>query len=133
MKTFEEAVNIKHLNIDAITGEKISHREIYTRAINVCGGLDIVIPYIPFSLSAIVDALKTDENLNNLDLERWEKASGFQRGRQGSMIHIGGHIWDLYRKAGITSASCSQGVCLLKEAARQWAERDGWKYETKEN
>lgn len=129
MKTFDEAINIKCANIDAVTGEKISHKEIYTRAINLLGGLDAVIPLIPFSLSTIVGALETDEHLNNLDMKRWDRASGFICSG-GTCMVVSGGIWNLYRKAGISSASNSQGVCLLKEAARQWAERDGWKYET---
>ena len=123
MKTFSEAINIKNANIDTITGEKISHKEIYTRAINLFGGLDAVIPYIPFTLERIQEALKTDEHLNNLSMDRWDYASGFKSGRQGSVVFIGGGVWNLYREVGINAASNSQGVCLLKEAARQWAER----------
>ena len=124
MKTFSEAINIKNADIDRTTGEKISHREIYTRAINLLGGLDDVIPYIPFGLEEIKEALKQDEYLNNLSMDKWDYASGFRCGRQGSVIFIGGGVWNLYRKAGINAASNAQGVCLLKEAARQWAERE---------
>lgn len=122
--TFSEAINIKNANIDTNTGEVVSHKEIYTRAINLCGGLDAVIPLIPFSLSQIKEALKTDEHLNNLSMDRWDRASGFKSGRQGSMTFIGGGVWHLYHKVEIHAASCAQGVCLLKEAARQWAERE---------
>ncbi len=122
--TFSQAINIKSANIDTNTGEVVSHKDIYTRAINLFGGLDSVIPYIPFSRSQIKEALQTDEHLNNLPMDRWDKASGFMSGRQGSMTFIGGGVWNLYRKAGIHAASCAQGVCLLKEAARQWAERE---------
>ena len=112
MKTFSEAINIKNANIDAITGETVSHSEIYTRAINACGGLDAVISYIPFSLEHIQKALAdNDEHLNTLPLKTWDFGSE--------------RVRDLcYRKAGITYMSLSQGVCLLKEAARQWAERE---------
>jgi hypothetical protein len=111
MKTFSEAINIKNANIDTNTGEVVSHKDIYTRAINACGGLDAVIPYIPFTLDKIQNALEHhDEHLNTLRLSTWD--SGSER------------VKDLcYRKAGITYMSVSQGVCLLKEAARQWAER----------
>ena len=123
MKTFSEAINIKNADIDRTTGEKISHREIYSRAINLLGGLDAVIPYIPFKLDEIKKALKEDEHLNNLSMDKWDYVSGFRSGRQGSMTFIGGGVWNLYRKAEINSASNAQGVCLLKEAARQWVER----------
>lgn len=122
MKTFSEAINIKNANIDANTGEKISHKEIYTRAINLFGGLDVVIPYIPFTLEQIQKALKSDEHLNNLPMNKWDLASGFVC-KNADVRHIVGGVWNLYRKAGINAASNSQGVCLLKEAARQWAER----------
>lgn len=122
MKSFSEAINIRNANIDTITGEKISHNEIYARAINLLGGLDAVIPYIPFTLEQIQKALKTDEHLNNLPMRKWDLASGFMC-RGSDVRHVGGGVWVLYRKAGINAASCSQGVCLLKEAARQWAER----------
>ena len=122
MKTFSEAINIKNANIDTITGEKISHKEIYTRAINLFGGLDAVIPYIPFTLEQIQKALESDEHLNNLSMTKWDLASGFVC-KNADVCHIGGGVWSLYRKVGINAASNSQGVCLLKEAARQWAER----------
>ena len=111
MKTFSEAINIKNANIDTITGEVVSHKDIYTRAINVCGGLDTVIPYIPFKLEEIQKALEHhDEYLNTLRLSTWDFGSE--------------RVKDLcYRKAGINYMSLSEGVCLLKEAARQWAER----------
>ena len=122
MKSFDEAINIRYANIDETTGETISHSEKYTRAINLLGGLDAIIPLIPFSRGEIKRALETDEHLNNLNMERWDRASGFIC-RGGTCMVVGGGIWDLYRKAGISSASNSQGVSLLKEAARQWAER----------
>ena len=109
MKTFDEAINIKNADIDMTTGERITHEEIYTRAINLLGGLDAVIPYIPFKLEEIQNALENhDKYLNTLPLHIWD---------------FGGEIIkDLcYRKAQINYMSISQGVCLLKEAARQWA------------
>lgn len=108
--TFEDAINIKHCNIDKTTGEKVSHQEIYTRAINACGGLDAVIPYVPFGREAIKAALENhDEHLNTLPLKQWDGASDRVK-------------YLCARKAHITCMSLSQGVCLLKEAARQWVE-----------
>ena len=120
MKTFSEAINIHCANIDRTTGEKLTHEEIYTRAIELLGGLDAVIPYIPFSLEEIQEAIKEDEHLNNLSMKKWDRASGFISDRQSNVIFVGGGLWNLYRKAGINAASCAQGVCVLKEAARQW-------------
>lgn len=116
--TFNEAINIKNANIDITTGITLTHSEVYTRAINTCGGLDAVIPYIPFSLEKIQNALNHyDEHLNTLPLKFWDFAAD--------------RVRDLcYRKAKITSMSLSQGVCLLKEAARQWAIRSSVKEKT---
>ena len=125
--TFNEAINIHFANVDRTTGETISHREKFTRAINLLGGLDMVIPYIPFTLERIQRALKEDENLNNLSIHMWNLAAGFKwetTHGDNHYVPINVGIWHLYRKADITSASCSDGVCLLKEAARQWAERN---------
>ena len=111
MKSFDEAINIRCADIDMTTDKRISHSEKYTRAINLLGGLDAVIPIIPFSLSQIQDALKhNDEHLNTLPLKRWDN-------RVPSVKAL------CHRKAGINYMSVSEGVCVLKEAARQWAER----------
>lgn len=125
--TFDEAINIHKCNIDRTTGETISHREKFTRAINLLGGLDMVIPYIPFTLEHIQRALREDENLNNLSIHMWNLAAGFKwETTHGThnYIPVNTGLWHLYRESNITSASCSEGICLLKEAARQWAERN---------
>lgn len=117
--TFTEALNLKNCNIDIATGKSISHEEIYTRAINACGGLDAIIPLIPFSLESIQQALANgDEYLNTLSLITWS-----------SEHNIRGLC---YRKMKINCMSLSQGVCLLKEAARQWALRETEKERYKE-
>ena len=109
--TLEQAINIKNCDIDITTGEKITHREIYTRAINLLGGLDRVIPLVPFTLEQIKTALANhDEYLNTLPLKTWDFAS---HNVKGCLI-----------RAGVTTLSLSQCVCILKEAARQWAERE---------
>ena len=112
MKNFDEAINIKNADIDITTGERITHEEIYTRAINLLGGLDAIIPYMPFKLEKIQKALENgDKHLNTLPLHIWDFSAD-------------AYIKDLmYRKANITYSSVSERVCLLKEAARQWAKR----------
>lgn len=100
--TFNEAITKR---------ETLTHKEVYERAINALGGLDAIIPYIPFTLKEIQTALANhDEYLNTLPLRHWDYASNNIKGL-------------CYRKANINCMSLSQGVCLLKEAARQWAER----------
>lgn len=110
--TFSEAINIKNANIDITTGITLTHGEVYARAIEACGGLDAVIPHIPFSLENIQNALlHHDEYLNTLPLRTWDFAAERVKGL-------------MYRKARITYSALSQRVCLLKEAARQWAIRE---------
>ncbi len=109
--TLEQVINIRNCDIDITTGEKLTHSEIYTRAINLFGGLDQVIPLIPFTIEEIKTALDNhDEYLNTLPLRTWDYAANSIKGK-------------LFR-VGVTVSSLSQCVCILKEAARQWAERE---------
>ena len=106
--TINEAIGIKSVS-------EVSHEEKYTRLINAVGGLDAVIPCIPFSLIHIKQALENyDEHLNTLPLKTWDFAAEKAKDL-------------MYRKAHITCSSLAERVCLLKEAARQWALRDNEK------
>ena len=118
----KEAVGVTSLYIDKETGEEVGHREFYSRVIDLFGGLDAVIPFIPFSLASIKNMLLIDEHMN-IRMDLWDRASGF-RCQYADCWFIGGGITPLYDKAKITAFSCSDGVCILKEAARQWAERE---------
>lgn len=119
---FSDFIGIKCGDVDIETNEKLEHDAIYHRAIERLGGLDVIIPHIPFTLAEIKKALPQDENLNNLPLNKWDFAAGFMySGIKLIREHSG--VWSLFSRFGITSASPSQIVCLLKEAAREWAER----------
>lgn len=119
--TLSEFMGIKNADIDIETGKRMDHRSIYRRCIQRLGGLNVVKPYIPFSLNQIKDALQEDECLNSLSMEKWDRASGFCC-RNADCIFIGTGIVHLYKKYGITSFSNAQGVCILKEAARELVE-----------
>ena len=121
--TIHEAIGVKCCDIDAKTGERLSHSDIYGRAIEFLGGLDEVARFIPFPMETIRKRLKNDPNLNNTAMGPWDVASGFVC-KGGDCRFIGGGIWELYRKHGINAASNSEGVCILKEAARRLAERE---------
>lgn len=108
--TFSEFAGVKCADIDIETGNRMAHRDIYRRVIERLGGLEKVKPYIPFSLVKIRKAIPKDEHLNNLPIRKWDLAAGC--------------LWVLYRKNDIRSASPSQGVCLLKEAAKEWVEEE---------
>lgn len=119
--TLSEFMGVKNADIDIETGKKMTHREIYRRCIERLGGLNAVKPFIPYSLAQIRQALPHDEHLNNLPISKWDWASGFNC-RGGDCTLIGGGIVALYREHGINAFSCAQGVCILKEAAREWVE-----------
>lgn len=120
--TLKEAIGVHMGNIDVETGKELSHSEVYGRAIELLGGLDEVAKYVPYPVDVIRKKLKKDWYLNNTKITAWNFAAGFMRSR-GTCKLVGCGIWELYRKHNITSASCAEGVCLLKEAARRLAER----------
>ena len=129
--TFDEAIGIKCEARDAGTGEEVSLSERCRRAIEFLGGLDEVSRFIPYPEDILREKLKEDPDLNNTSQSAWDKAAGFKCGtganswRQGyQCLLVRGGIWELYEKHGITAASCADGVCLLKEAARMLVERD---------
>lgn len=122
--TIKEAIRVKNANIDMDTGRKLEHSEIYGRAIDYLGGLEVVKQYIPYDLETLKKAYKEDKHFNNLSISKWDIMAGFlNRGANCSLV--GGGIWNLYRQHKINSASCSDGVCILKEAARLRVEMEG--------
>lgn len=84
-------------------------------------GYENVKKCIPFTLAEIKNALPKDEYLNNLPISKWDKAAGFIQ--SGSNCNfIGSPLTNLYRQKGVNAFSCAQGVSILKECARMWAE-----------
>lgn len=129
--TLNEAIGIKYGMYDVKTGGEVSLAERCRRAIEFLGGLDEVAKFIPFPVEILREKFKEDPNLDNTSLSTWDKAAGFRcgtwrnAGRQKyQCLLVRGGIWELYEKHGITSASCDNGVCLLKEAARMLVERE---------
>lgn len=129
--TLKEAIGVRRCDIDIKTGERLGHSEIYGRAIDCLGGLDAVAQYIPFPMDVIRTALKTDPHLNNTPIRAWDIAAGFQCGVFGNANRqryecrpTGFGLWYLCRMHDITSMSCAEGVCVLKEAARQLVARE---------
>lgn len=118
--TLEQACGIVCNTVDKRTGRELDHREIYARYIDYLGGLDKVKQYIPISLKELRRAYKKDRLFNNTGLGLWQNAAGYTA---GDPICFFGGIWTLYRQNDIDVASCAQGVCILKEAARMLIER----------
>ena len=118
--TLEQACGIVCNTIDKRTGRELDHREIYARYIDYLGGLDNVKQYIPIPLKELQKAYKKDKLFNNTGLGLWQNAAGFTA---GDPVCFFGGIWMLYKQNDIDVASCAQGVCILKEAARMLIER----------
>lgn len=116
--TLKEAIGVHNANVDIKTGETLTHSEIYGRAIDLLGGLDVVAKYVPYPLDVLTREYRHDKAFNRTSIRRWDAAAGFKT-HNGQCDLIGGGIWYLYRKHGINSASCCDGVCILKEAARR--------------
>lgn len=104
------------------TGKEWTHSEKYQAIVNALG-YEAIKECIPFTLDQIKEAIKTDEHLNNLPLKKWDLASGFIMDGANCKL-VGSKLTDLYRKIGVNSFSNSDGVCILKECARMWANEE---------
>lgn len=117
-----DLIGLKSCNVDSVTGLEVSYREKYSRIIRVFG-FENVKNCIPFTLSEIKKALPKDAYLNNLQIKKWCAASGvYVNDYSGEVKVFNCPLVALYRKHGINSFSQSDGVCILKECARIWAE-----------
>lgn len=120
--TLDEATGIHRCNVDKTTGRELSHRERFARYINYLGGLDAVEPYIPFELGYLIPKYRMDRWLNNTPMKAWDEAAGFHCVGPDAIPTYRG-LWNLYRQHGINTASCAEGVCILKEAAAMLCEQ----------
>lgn len=91
---------------------------LVTDYIEAFGGAEAVEPYIPFCRGEIKSALLSgDKHLNSLPSAAWVGAAGFTTDGM-TYTPTGGGITKLYHKHGVDCFSPSQGVMILKEAAR---------------
>ena len=110
--TFKEALNLT---------PEMSHDEQYTKIVMALGYQDVK-KCIPFSLEQIKKALPKDEHLNNLSMDKWNRASGFIcKGKDCTFV--GSPLVYLYHRIGVDTFSNSQGVCILKRCAEMWASK----------
>ena len=116
--TIQEAVHVNNQRIDINTGKELEHNEFYERVIDFLGGLDAVKKYVPFDVETLRKAYKQDKHFNNLSLSVWDHAAGYYFTHQRAYRTSGPSLCDLYHKCDITCASVSEGVCILKTAAR---------------
>ena len=121
---------VKDKNICEVLGisDDAPHRDKYKAYLDFVG-FDNVIKYVPFSEEQITKALKDgDDALNTLSIKKWDAATGIEIIRNNktyaSKAIIRGYgVIDALANVGITSASQSECVSLLKEAARIRYER----------
>lgn len=114
---FKKTIGVNSYGADVQTGEELTHEEIYTRAVYYLGGPEAVKPYIPFTVDEIRAALaKGDKPLNSLWLKKWERAAGFIC-KGSDCKSTGGGLWRLLLAHKINCISCSEAVCILKNAA----------------
>lgn len=97
------------------------HRGYYSSVVRGLGYEDVK-KCIPFTLEQIKNALaKGDEHLNTLPIKKWDNASGIVCTDYRS-YWISTPLTNLYKRNGINCASQAEGVCILKECAKMWAE-----------
>lgn len=105
MENLMKAIDVVNCDIDAETGRRLSFEEIYGRAID-CVGLEGIAQFIPVPIGKVKEAVQEDPNLNNISLDVWDNAYPA--------------VSCLFGICGI-SITLSEGVCILKEAARRLA------------
>ena len=100
----------------------------YRTAVNKLGGPEQLKHYIPFDMETLRKSYQEDEHFNTTltPMKKWDMATGIQV-QQDQVVReavaTGGGIWPLLNRHGINWMSQSQGVCLLKTAARMLVEK----------
>lgn len=123
-----EFANVDSFCRDLNTGMEIPWRDYMSRIIEKLG-IENIKQHIPFDLDYLKEKLKEDVHLNNTDLQQWDCASGFipEINRKTKVQEWKYHHWglgNLFVANGITCFSPSDGVCVLKEAARRLCESE---------
>ena len=94
-----------------------THEEYYGKIVEALG-YDEVVSCVPYSVEVLDEKMKEDRHFNNLPIRVWDLASGF-RCVGADCFLVGSHLTALYRKHGVNCFSNSDGVCILKECARE--------------
>ena len=113
---------------DIETEMEISHTEYMHRIIDKLG-LENIARYIPFDIDYLKEKLKKDKNFSDTEIQAWDVAAGFipQINRKTHTLeynHSHSGLAYLFINNRITCFSVSEGVCVLKEAAKILCERE---------
>lgn len=113
---------------DFETEREISHTEYMHRIIDGLG-IENIARYIPFDIDYLKEKFKRDKHFNNTVIQAWDIAAGFI-----PWINRKTHTLEynqsyrglacLFINNRITCFSVSEGVCVLKEAAKILCERE---------
>lgn len=121
----KQFANLDSLYRDLDTGREIPYEEYMQRVIDKLG-IENIAPYIPFSIPFLKEKFKKDYYFNNTNLISWERAAGFLTSHfKADVTYIGMGIGSLFLLNGINVFSCSDGVSVLKSAARMLCEMEG--------
>lgn len=122
----KQFANVDSLYKDFDTGIEVPWCDYMHRIIEKLG-IDNIKPYIPYEIDYLKAKLKEDVHLNNTELRRWDGAAGFvpvlnRTAQIEEYKRLSGGLAYLFVCNGITCFSPSDGVCVLKEAARMLCE-----------
>ena len=113
---------------DIETEREISHTEYMHRIIDKLG-LENIARHIPFDIDCLKEKFKRDKHFNNTAMQVWDVAAGFiphidrkTHTLEYNQSHSG--LAYLFIANRITCFSVSEGVSVLKEAARILCERE---------
>lgn len=126
--TLKEFAGVDSFYRDIKTEREISHTEYMHRIIDKLG-LENIARYIPFDIDCLKEKFKRDKHFNNTAMQVWDVAAGFipQINRKTHTLeynqsHNG--LAYLFIANRITCFSVSEGVSVLKEAARILCKRE---------
>lgn len=118
----KQFANVDSLYRDLDTGQEVPWHDYMRRVIDKLG-LDNIKPYIPYDIEYLKGKLGEDVNLNNTNMAEWDCAAGYvsyinRITKTEEYKCLQGGLGNLFVSKGITCFSPSEGVSVLKNAAR---------------
>lgn len=101
--------------------EQTTFDELYDNMIDYLGGLDKLVPCLPFDFKTLQQAYEQDKNFNTLSLKAWDRSAGYAFSGHNKQ-DLPSSLRELLLINGICIYSASECVCLLKQTARRWVE-----------
>ena len=126
--TLKEFAGVNCFYRDIETEREISHTKYMRRIIDKLG-LENIARYIPFDIDYLKEKFKRDKNFNNTQMQALDAAAGFiphinRKTHTLEYNHAHNGLACLFIDNRITCFSVSEGVSVLKEAARILCERE---------